>query len=336
MDTTNTVVNGGATIGGLHHVTAIAGNGQRNVDFYTQVMGLRLVKATVNYDDPASYHLYYGDRTGTPGTLITFFVWEGGFGGKRGTGEVSQTAYAIPVGAVDFWKTRLAELNVPVTESVRFGERVLSLTDPDGLAVELIGTELSAWDGEKVWSARSVPAEMAIRGLHSVTLTEVNAGAPAAVLVELFGYRRGGAEGNRERFVIGEAGGLARVVDVVSTGQRGFVGGGAGSVHHVAFRTPTDAQQETWLKTLREIGAHVSPVMDRDYFHSIYFREPGGVLFEIATDTPGMLVKEPVEELGTKLALPEWLESQRVEIEKGLPRLNVGTTTIGTREKAGV
>jgi len=308
-------------VGGLHHVTAVTGDGQRNVDFYTKTLAMRLVKVTINYDDPGTYHLYFGDRVGSPGSLITFFVWAGGFGGKRGTGEVGQTAYAVPTSAISFWKERLAKLGLKVEESVRYGQTVLAFADPDGLAVELVGSESDAVNPQTQWATDDVPAAVAIRGLHSVTLQEVVEELPASVLVDQFGYRRIGQEGNRVRFEIDAPDNQGRIVDVIVNGVRKFAGGGAGSVHHVAFRTATDEQQASWLELLRKEGAHVSPIMDRDYFHSIYFREPGGVLFEIATDTPGMLTNETVETLGTTLSLPAWLEGARAEIEKGLPAI---------------
>jgi glyoxalase family protein len=304
------------TIAGLHHVTAITADAQKNIDFYTGVLGLRLVKVTVNYDDPTSYHLYYGDGLGRPGTILTFFVWPGGGPGRIGRGQVGQTAYAIPAGSIGFWQERVSTLGVTTAE--RFGQTVLTIKDPDGLEIELIGT--AQVNDTHVWQHGGIPSEHAIRGFHSVTLLEGDVARPARVLETLFGYRQTAEAGQRTRFESAD-GGLASVVDVVAIGAAPMGGSAAGTVHHVAFRTPDDAQQLEWQKRIATRGLRVSPVMDRDYFHSIYFREPGGVLFEIATDGPGMTINEPAETLGTKLALPAWMETSREELEKLLPEI---------------
>ena len=299
-------------IQGLHHVTAITNDAQKNLDFYTQSLGLRLVKLTVNYDDPQTYHLYYGDGTGSPGTIMTFFAWPGRRG-TAGTGQVTETAFAVPVGAIDWWHKRL-----PGQLSTRFGQRTLLIRDPDDMPLALLEspgvTERFAWQGG------GVPLEHAIRGFHGVTLTETDARLPASILAERFGYRASGREGNRVRYE--SPGEHARIVDVL-TQERLPARLGPGQVHHVAFRVPTDDEQATWLRQLRTDGLPVSPVMDRDYFHSIYFREPGGTLFELATDGPGMAINEPVETLGSRLMLPAWLEEQRAAIEAGLPPLTL-------------
>lgn len=308
------------TVGGLHHVTAITASAQANADFYTQVLGLRMVKVTINYDDPGTYHLYYGDGLGRPGTIMTFFAWPGGRAGRPGTGQVSETAFAIPAGSAGYWRDRLTQLGVKqVAETMRFGVPVVTLVDPDGMAIGLVETVVSA---TYYWPHGAVPADKAIHGFYGVTLAETAAESPARVLVDRFGYRETGRENNRVRYELAGAT-IAGIVDVVVLSQRVLPGMGAGQVHHVAFATPDDAQQAVWLETLRRDGYNVSPVMDRNYFHSIYFREPGGVLFEIATAGPGMTWNETAEELGSHLMLPPWLEEARGEIVRVLPALKL-------------
>ena len=305
------------TVSGIHHVTAITGDAQANIDFYTKTLGLRMVKITVNYDDPSSYHLYYGDGLGRPGTILTFFAWPGARRGHTGTGQVSETAYAVPVGALDYWEDRLVTAGIlELDRTTRFGEETLAFRDPEGLALALVATA-DARDTH-LWTASAVPAQYAIRGFHGVTLLEISETGPASILVPRFGYREIGREQNRVRYLRdGDVAG--RVVDVVTTPTRSFPGMGAGEVHHVAFRTPDDPQQLRWLELLLADGHRVSPVMDRNYFHSIYFREPGGTLFEIATDGPGFARDETAEELGTHLVLPPWLEPQHTAITRNLP-----------------
>ncbi|GAC1350226.1 MAG: ring-cleaving dioxygenase [Ktedonobacteraceae bacterium] len=309
---------------GIHHLTAIAGDPQLNLDFYTQVLGQRLVKQTVNFDDPGTYHLYYGDEQGQPGTILTFFPWSGAPKGRKGSGQVSEIAFAIPASALNYWMERLSSFKVAFTGPVsRFNEQVLSFSDPDGLSLELVA-ELEE-DRRSGWNNGSIPLEHSIRGFHSVTLAEANAQRTALLLTDVLGFRLLHEADNRTRYEIGE-GGPGTFVDVLSLPRepRGHVA--RGSVHHVAWRTPDDDQQRAWREQLSEIGSNVSPVMDREYFHSIYFHEPGGILFEIATDPPGFAVDEPVEQLGTHLKLPPWLEPKRDLIEKALPALNVSTT----------
>jgi glyoxalase family protein len=305
---------------GLHHVTAITEDAQTNIDFYTGVLGLRMVKVTINYDDPGTYHLYYGDGLGRPGTIMTFFAWPGGRRGVSGTGQVSETAFAVPVGSLDYWATRLAERGVAgVSRATRFGQAVLTFVDPDGLQLALVESPVEA---AHYWDRGGVPADRAIHGFHSVTLVETDGALPASVLVDRFGYREVGREGNRARYAL-PGDGAARLVDVVTVSQRAYPGVGTGQVHHVAFRTPDDAAQARWLELLRGERRNVSPVMDRDYFHSIYFREPGGVLFEIATDNPGFTKNEAPEALGTRVMLPGWLEPARADVERVLPKIRL-------------
>lgn len=314
------------TLSGLHHVTAIASDPQRNHDFYTGTLGLRLVKLTVNYDDPGSYHFYYGDGLGRPGTLITFFAWPGAIRGRLGVGQIAATAFAVPVGSLDYWAQRLRAAGITVAEPrTRFGEQVLSFSDPDGLILELIETPDAT--ARTFWERGPVPAEFAIHGLHSVTLYEDGHDRTASALTGLLGFRLAGTEERLRRYATG-AGGAGASVDVLdvrasSLAQRGRIANG--TAHHVAWRTPDDAAQIAWLAAVTDAGLHSSPVMDRQYFHSIYFREPGGVLFEIATDAPGFTTDETPERLGTTLKLPSWLESHRAVIEEALPRLTLPT-----------
>jgi glyoxalase family protein len=302
---------------GIHHVTAIASDPQRNIDFYVGVLGLRLVKLTVNFDEPTTYHLYYGDQIGHPGTIMTFFAWPGGPNGRIGTGQSTSTSFSIPETAISFWVGRLKSRNIPFQgPSSRFNERVLSFSDPDGLRLELVATR-NDW-AEKVWKGGPVPTEYAVRGFHGIVLSEAALERTSTLLSETMGFRRMGEAGNRFRFEVGE-GGPSTIVDVLTDRgvPRGIVS--VGTVHHVAYRTSEDEQQKAWREQLIQAGMNVTPVIDRKYFHSIYYREPGGVLFEIATDPPGFTVDEAVDQLGEHLALPSWLEPRRREIEQALP-----------------
>ena len=303
------------TLLGLHHVTAMCSDPQANIDFYTGVLGLRLVKLTVNYDDPQTYHLYYGDAVGSPGSLITFFAWPGAYRGRHGAGQPTATAYAVPDASIPFWQERL-KISRP---DERFGQRVLALEDPDGMKLEIIGTTEN--DPRKPWDKSDVPIEHGLRGFHSVTLTESNFAPTVELLSQKLGYRQTHDARGRRRFAPGTAaaGEFVTCIDVVEDppAQRGTMG--VGTVHHIALRTPDDPQQLAWLEKIKGIGLNVSPVMDRNYFLSIYFREPAGVLFEIATDPPGMTVDEPIEKLGSGLYLPPWLEPHRKELKQILP-----------------
>jgi glyoxalase family protein len=306
---------------GIHHVTAIASDPQRNVDFYTSVLGLRLVKLTVNFDDPRSYHLYYGDEVGHPGTILTFFAWLGVPKGRQGTGQVTVTSFSVPQASLDYWIERLIQQGISYKgPTSRFDETILSLQDPDGLALELVAHPLA--HNRPAWKEGPVPAEHAIRGIHTVTLLEDGYERTARLLTETLGFHPRSSENNVFRYEVGE-GGPGAYVDVrCAPGlRRGLVA--AGTVHHVAWRTPDDEQQRAWRGTLAGLDLNITPVMDRKYFQSIYFREPGGILFEIATDPPGFTVDEPVEQLGTHLELPPWLEQDRSELEQVLPSLSL-------------
>lgn len=305
---------------GIHHVTAIASDPQRNVEFYTEVLGLRLVKRTINFDDPGTYHLYFGDEVGSPGTILTFFPWPMATRGSAGVGEVTVTSFSVPMGSLDFWEQRLLAAGLPVERTEkRFGDELLTLADPDGMTLELV----AHGEARRVfaWRGSSVPLQHAIQGFFGVTLS-VQGYEKTAEILEIMGFRKIAEEGNRVRFHIAEAG-LGSHVDVrcMSEGRYGKLG--AGSVHHVAWRVADDESQREWRKRLLTKHLDLTPVVDRTYFHSVYFREPGGVLFELATDPPGFTFDEPVEELGETLKLPEWLESKRSRIEQSLPPLQV-------------
>jgi glyoxalase family protein len=311
------------TIAGIHHVTAITADAQKNIDFYTGILGLRLVKLTVNFDDPGSYHLYYGDSLGHPGTIMTFFAWPGATAGRIGPPQVSVTAFAVPAASLDFWSNRFKELSVQLQpQADRFGQRVLSFTDPDGMRLELIGVDNPKGDP---WTRGPVPADHAIRGFHSVTISEEGHDDTAKLLTNVMGFTEIGSEQNRFRYRIGPADGFASTVDLLCVPDARHGTLGAGVVHHIAFRTPSDPDQLVWQKEISHLGLNVSPVMDRTYFHSIYYREPGGVLFEIATDNPGFTADEPADQLGAKLALPPWLEKHRAEIQRAVPPVRLPT-----------
>lgn len=304
---------------GIHHVTAITGELDRHLDFYTRILGLRLVKRTVNFDDPASHHLYYGDATGRPGSIITFFVWPGGRAGRVGTGVAGAVAFAVPGTSIGFWYERLLSQGVRLDAPARrFGEPVLEFADPDGMRIELIG--VAGLEAAPAWEGGPVPAEHAARGLHGVTIWENADDGHAATLERVFGFRPDGVEENRVRFR-GTAE-MGAVVDLRRVG--GFWTGstGTGVVHHVAFRAAGDAAQAALREAALASALHPTAVLDRSYFRSVYFRQLHGVLFEIATDDPGFLIDESVEGLGSELRLPPWLEPSRLAIEANLPPLH--------------
>jgi glyoxalase family protein len=309
-------------IPGLHHVTAIASDPQRNLDFYVGLLGLRFVKRTVNFDDPGSYHFYFGDNRGTPGTILTFFPWPGARRGIRGTGQVEATAFAVPPDSIGFWLERLKQHHVTAEKApARFGEEVIRLLDPDGLMIELISSHPHGHTDP--WPDSPVPAERSVRGFHSVSAALEGYERTARLLTEAFGYRLVDESGNRFRFVSADESASGRVIDLLCQPDTAMGRVAAGSVHHIAFRAKDQAEQLQWRERLVDLGYNVTPVIDRTYFHSIYFREPGGVLFEIATDPPGFTLDEKVEELGTHLRVPPWLESARPQIEEMLPPIHV-------------
>jgi glyoxalase family protein len=309
-------------ITGLHHVTAIASDPQRNLEFYVELLGLRLVKRTVNFDDPGSYHFYFGDAAGTPGTILTFFPWPGSRRGIHGSGEVSATAFTIPTGSAGYWLERLNLYHVTAERAPkRWGEDVVRFADPDGMPIELIESTQS--DAVVPWSEGPVPAEYLIRGLHGVSARLQSSEETAKLLTEVFGYRRAQESGNRVRFVAPAEGGIGKFIDLISAPDVRPGRVAAGSVDHIAFRVSNDEEQIEWRKKLVGLGYQVSPTMDRTYFHSIYFREPGGMLFELAADPPGFTLDEALSELGGHLRLPPWMEQARPEIENILPKINI-------------
>ena len=310
------------SITGLHHVTAIASDPQRNLDFYVGLLGLRFVKRTVNFDDPASYHFYFGDARGTPGTILTFFPWPGARRGHRGVGQIEATAFVISPDSVGYWLGRFKEQHVIAEKmSARFGEEVIRFTDPDGLLLELVASSSIAQ--VESWADSTVPAEHSLHGFHSVSAALEGYERTAQLLTESFGYRLVKESGNRFRFAAPSESGPGRIVDLLCMPDSRSGQLAAGSVHHIAFRAKDDDEQLQWREHLVELGYNVTPVIDRIYFRSIYFREPGGILFEIATEPPGFMLDEPIEELGSKLRLPPWLEPSHSEIEQVLPPIKI-------------
>lgn len=299
---------------GLHHITAIATSAKKNYDFYTKVLGLRFIKKTVNFDDPKTYHLYYGNEEGTPGTILTFFPWEGTRRGRLGTGMATEIGYSVPEGSFDFWQQRLEENNVNYNRPAeRFGEKYIHFEDRDGLQINLIVPK--EIDNRKPWTTAEVNEEVATKGFHSVTLTLENIHSTATILTDVFGYTFLKQEGNRHRFITDAIEG-ANIVDLVETpGERqGFVAGG--NNHHVAFRVKDDDILMTFREKVQSHGLDITEKIDRNYFFSLYFREPGGVIFELASNNPGFSVDEPVNELGSHLKLPPQYEPLRSQLEK--------------------
>ena len=304
---------------GLHHVTAIAGRADRNLDFHTRVLGQRLVKKTVNFDDPGTYHLYYGDAQGRPGTVLTFFPWEHAAPGRLGIGETQETAFRVPAVSLGYWTHRFVDKGVTHGAlEKQFGETVLRFSDPDGMRFALVG--VAGAQSEQGWSNGDIPAEHAIRGFHGVTLLLAQAD-PTAAILEVLGFRAAAREGSLRRYRADDAS-VGNHVDIREAGD--FLPGrlGRGSVHHIAFRAADDAAQAAMAaKLAAEHRMRPTEQKDRNYFRSIYFREPGGVLFEIATDQPGFAVDEPAEALGQALKLPRFLEPRRAELEAKLAPL---------------
>lgn len=305
---------------GLHHITALASDPQSNLDFYTGMMGLRLVKQTVNFDGPEIYHFYYGNADGSPGTLLTFFPYPGMVRGRTGGGQATEVAFSIPESAVNYWLERLKEFRLPYQGPYeRLEETWIRFEDPDGLHIELIA---NATDTRSGWDNGDIPEEMSIRGLHSVTLTEEGYEKTAQLLKNQLGYTLKAQSGNRFRF--GHADGLpGSTVDVICRPEGEHGRRGAGTVHHVAFATEDDDSIGIVRRKIAELGLNVTPVLDRKYFHSIYFREPGGVLFEVATKPPGFTVDEELEELGKSLQLPSQFETMRGALAERLAPIAV-------------
>lgn len=305
---------------GIHHVTGIASDPQRNLDFYGGVLGMRMVKRTVNFDDPTTYHFYFGDEEGSPGSILTFFPWPGSRRGRQGAGQVAVTSFSILPGSVGFWIERFIRYRVQFEHpKTRFDdERVISFKDPDGLMCELVAHPGA--EARSGWDSRLVPGEHSIRGIYSVTLWQESCDLTGKLLVESMGFEPVREQASIFRYAARDRG-PASVVDLRCVPGLWSGSMGAGTIHHVAFRAPDDTAQLATRNELVERGYNVTPQIDRDYFHSIYFREPGGVLFEIATDPPGFTVDEPIDRLGQSLKLPSWLETRRFEIEALLPNI---------------
>lgn len=302
---------------GIHHITAIAGNPQQNYEFYTQVLGLRLVKKTVNFDDPTTYHLYYGNESGEAGTILTFFPWEHLHNGKPDRGQAVAVSFSVPTASKQFWIDRLKKLNLNPTELFkRFGDEMIGLQDPDGLHLELVFD--SGADDVSGWNAGAVPAQHAIRGIYGATLAEKNYAPTGNLLEEDLGFDYAGQSDNRHRYQSNARfGSIIEIIDQFGpSGQSG-----KGTVHHIAFRAADDRRQEEIGRNLFNKGYHLTEVKDRHYFKSVYFHEPGGILFEIATDGPGFTADEALESLGSALKLPSELEELRHRIEAELPEL---------------
>jgi glyoxalase family protein len=331
---------------GSHHVTAIASDPQRNLNFYRQVLGLRLVKRTVNFDDPSTYHFYFGDRIGTPGTVMTFFPWPGARRGTRGNSQVVATSFATPRGSLNYWSDHLKEQNISVENISRLDEQGLRFADPDGLLIELIATELpSPQSSPTARGGRGAPGEggLDIRGFHAPTLQLQNSAPTQKLLTETLGFKQITEEGSRCRFALNgphlsplpqeeedvqrqvrvKEGSTSARVDLIERPDDPIGHIAVGTVHHIAFRVANDEEQLRWREKLVDLGLTVTPVIDREYFRSIYFREPGGILFELATDGPGFAIDEPVEHLGESLKLPKQFEAHRKEIEQVLPPISL-------------
>jgi glyoxalase family protein len=311
---------------GIHHVTCIAGDPQRNLDFWVETLGLRLVKRSINQDDPGTYHFFFADAEGTPGTSMTFFPWENMSQGKVGSGQVSRTAFRVPEGSLDYWEERFDRHEVEYDERVeRFGETVLPLEDPDGLPIELVEVEIPDDDPTVPWT-EFVPEEAAIRGFHSVTLWLADP-HPTTELLRTMGLEEVGTEQAQgdtpgdERTRFAASGPVGQYVDVLPTIQGGRQG--HGTVHHVAFQTPTDADQESMREAVGKHGVRPTNQINRHWFRSVYFREPNGVLFELATNGPGYDSDEPLDDLGGRLVLPGQFEGRREEIETQLTDVTI-------------
>lgn len=302
---------------GIHHITAIVGHPQENVDFYAGVLGLRMVKQTINFDDPGTYHLYFGNENGTPGTIITFFPWAGARQGKIGSGQVGVTSYIVPIGAMEFWEKRLEKFNIPSQKIERFGETYLTFADPHGLQLEIVERE----DGEKnTWNFGDITSDVAIKGFGGATLLSSQPAETAKVLVDVMGLEKVGEEGDFIRFK--SYGEIGNTIDVKITPiGRGELG--VGTVHHIAWRAKDDKDHVDWQQFVSKNGFGVTEVRDRNYFNAIYFREPGEILFEIATDPPGFAHDESQETMGQSLKLPEQYEEHRAQLEEALIPITV-------------
>jgi glyoxalase family protein len=308
-------------ITGIHHITAIAGNPQQNIDFYTGILGLRLVKKTINFDAPDVYHFYFGDEMGSPGTVFTTFPFTGARRGTKGTGELTYTAFSVGKDSLNYWIERLKKFGISVSDVyTRFENQLIRFEDHDGMGIELVANDK---DDRAGWSYGHIPLVHSIRGFYGATLNLQSKDLTEELLTRHMDYRLIGNEGNRFRY--GTLGKPGDIVDIVvnEQGRRGTQS--AGSVHHIAFRTANISSQRAVQEILMQNGYMVTEVKDRNYFQSIYFREPGGVLFEVATDEPGFAIDEDEAHLGESIKLPEWAEASRARVEMNLPpvKLNI-------------
>lgn len=306
---------------GIHHVTAICGDPQRNLDFYVGVLGLRMVKLTVNYDDPETYHLYYADGTGSPGSVMTFFPWPSAPNGRIGTGQVVVTSFSVPETSLTYWRERLAERAIAFREvQSDYGELAIEFDDPDGIGLQLVAVKS---DNRTPWAGGTVPKEHAIRGFHGVLLSLEAYERTAGIMANSLGFVKIGEHGTRFRFASTAEAISGSIVDIVCEPDVRLGSTGVGTVHHVAFRAADQKNQLELRDNVIRAGINITPVIDRNYFQSVYFREPGHVLFELATDQPGFTIDEPLESLGTKLVLPQKYESLREQLVEHLPKLNL-------------
>jgi len=308
---------------GIHHVTSITGDVQKNVDFYVSVLGLRFVKKSINQDLPDTYHLYFADYLGSPGTAMTFFGWPTWHSRRAGSGQVMSVAFAVPESSLDFWSKRLNRLGLEHERVTRFDSDLIGLHDPDGIEIELVGatSELNVTP----WRESAIPVEHAIHGFHSVAMVVAESAATFELLTETMGFRQVARQGMRTLFETA-AGGADAILDVIDSPEGPVGEESIGTVHHVAWRAPDDSAQKQWREALVAAGRNVTPIIDRYYFKSIYYREPGGVLFEIATDTPGFTIDEAPEALGSSLSLPPWFQVRRDQLDENLTPIVVPTT----------
>ena len=302
---------------GIHHITAIVGDPQENADFYAGVLGLRLVKKTVNFDDPETYHLYFGNEKGEPGTIITFFPWENANQGLIGAGQVGTTVYVVPEGSLEFWKKRLAAFNIPFDEEIRFGETFVQFEDTHGLQLELVARNGGSLN---TWEFNGVTSDVAIKGFGGAVLLSGSSHYTSSLLEIVMGLKMVGKDGDYRRFQ--SYGELGNIIDLyLPTIQNGVMG--VGTVHHIAWRAKDDQEHLEWRDDLHDKKIPSTDVVDRQYFNALYFREVGGILFEIATDPPGFTTDETEEELGAKIMLPSWLEEKRDHLEQSLTSIQI-------------
>ncbi|HET8809717.1 MAG TPA: ring-cleaving dioxygenase [Flavobacteriaceae bacterium] len=304
---------------GIHHITALSGDAQRNADFYVKKLGMRLVKKSVNQDDPGTYHLFYGNAEGDPGSGLTFFPWPMAAQGKPGMGEAVSVGLAVPTTSMDFWAERFGEEEIDFEgPTERFGKTIWRFKDPDLMQLELVFDEKT--NNLPAWSKGTVPEEYGIRGFWGTTLQLREAEPTAKVLEEVFGFNLAGEKGKQKLYTTDAPFGSSVIIETIDPKPSA---NGRGIIHHVAFRAKNDEELAAMRKKVLELGLHPTEYIDRFWFHSVYFRSPGGVLFEIATDGPGYVVDEDADKLGQKLVLPPWLEPKREMIEKRLPEIRV-------------